>query len=221
MKQTHTPARFRLDTLVDALCEPLTQLLQNKAFFFSDTKPSSLDCLALAYLSLALKPAVAQAWLAQGMRSRHGILCDWVDGRLSLLFGESHAPSVDKIDTVASTAMLPWTPPPQRNIGSALLNHTLQALPFYPQSNILITTSSSTNEKPTQRLTSNNNITPSHSFPSKLPPLLATLGAGAAIIAGYFVYAGVDRQEPEKHKLEDMGEAGAMLAGIDFGGTGF
>lgn len=51
---------------------------------------------------------------------------------------------------------------------------------------------------------------------SLLLPTIAVAGTAIAAAAGYFLYSSMEA-EPEKRRLEDMGEAGALFAGLHFG----
>lgn len=218
MKEKQSSARFKLDALVDAAFRPLQQLLGKKKWMLSQERASSLDCLALGYLSLALIPEMPQSWLAEGLRGRYPDLCRYVENGVKEIFGgkvtvEDALPSSTEeqpeLTQRPSGTALPWRAP-ERNLGSAgasILNSTRDSVPFYKRT--AVTTSS------TQTLHSTD--APPHSLTSTLlPPLLASAGAVAAI-ASYFFYISLSAQEPENRTLSDMGEAGAMFAGLDFG----
>lgn len=219
MKEKQSSARFKLDALVDAAFKPLQQLLGKKKWMLSDERATSLDCLALGYLSLALIPEVPQSWLAEGLRGRYPDLCKYMEDGLKEVFGgkvivEDVLPSpTEEQSTMTqgkSEMALPWKAP-ERNIGSAgasILNSTLDSVPFYKRT--IVTTSST---QPTHSPDA-----PPHSLTSTLlPPLLASAGAVAAI-ASYLLYSSLSTQEPENRRLSDMGEAGAMFAGLNFEG---
>ena len=218
VKEKQSSARFKLDALVDATFKPLQQLLGKKKWLLSNERASSLDCLALGYLSLALAPEMPQSWLAEGLRGRYPNLCKYVEGGVREVFGgkvevEDALPrsSRDQSATAQghSETVLPWRAPNQ-NMGSAgasILSSTLASVPFYKRN--IVTTS------PTQPPHSTD--APPHTLASTLlPPLLASAGAAAAI-AGYLLYSNLSTQETATRKLSDMGEAGAMFAGLTFG----
>ena len=215
MKEKQSSARFKLDALVDAAFRPLQQLLGKKKWMLSQEKASSLDCLALGYLSLALIPEVPQSWLAEGLRGRFPDLCKYVEDGVKEIFGgkvtvEDTLPSSTEERTQGpSGTALPWRAP-ERNFvsaGASILNSTRESVPFYKRTTVI---NSSTQ-------TPHSTDAPPHSLTSTLlPPLLASAGAVAAI-ASYFLYFGFSAQESEKRTLSDMGEAGAMFAGLDFG----
>lgn len=218
MQEKQSSARFRLDALVDAAFKPLQQLLGKKKWMLSDERASSLDCLALGYLSLALIPEVPQSWLAEGLRGRCPELCKYMENGVTEVFGDQVTVDTallgptEEQSTMThgnSETALPWRAP-VRNVGSAgasILNSTLDSLPFYKST--FITTSS---PKPPHSTDA-----PPHTLTSTLlPPLFVSAGAIAAI-ASYVLYSSLSAQEPERRKLSDMGEAGAMFSGLDFG----
>ena len=181
----------------------------------SDERPCSLDCLALGYLSLAMIPDLPQSWLAEGMRERYPDLCRYVEDGTQEVFGggvtlEDALPSSREDQSATpreqSKTPLPWRAP-NYNISASLLNSTLDLLPFYKRTFVTLpsTQPPHSSDAPPHTLTS-----------TILPPLLASAGALAAI-AGYLVYANLSTQEPEKRKLSDMGEAGALFASLGFG----
>jgi hypothetical protein len=78
LDQARHAQKIRLDALVTAALEPLHELLGDKAYLLSDERPSSLDCVAFAYLALGLLPDVPQPWFAQTLRAKFGRLCRYV-----------------------------------------------------------------------------------------------------------------------------------------------
>ena len=181
----------------------------------SDERPCSLDCLVLGYLSLAMIPDLPQSWLAEGMRERFPDLCRYIEDGIQEVFGggltpEDALPNSTKDQFVTSQQQskttLPWRAP-NHNISASLLINTLDLLPFYKRTTV---TTSSTQPP-------HSSDAPPHTLTSTLlSPVLASAGAVAAI-AGYLVYANLSTQEPERRKLSDMGEAGALFASLGFG----
>ena len=158
-----------------------------------------------------------QSWLAEGLRGRYPNLCKYLEDGIKEVFGgevtlQDAFPSSTEIQS-ATTAQgprattLPWTAAPHHNISASILNSTLDVVPFYKRTTITTpsTQPPSASDAPPHTLTS-----------TPLLPLLASAGAVAAI-ASYLVYSNTSTQEPEKRKLSDMGEAGALFAGLDFG----
>ncbi|CAZ83161.1 unnamed protein product [Tuber melanosporum] len=65
----------------------MQSLLGGRTYFFGD-KPSSLDCLAAGYLSLALYAELPNGWLREEMLARHHGLCKYVDGVRGQMLGD-------------------------------------------------------------------------------------------------------------------------------------
>lgn len=229
VKRPQHAARFRLDALADAFLGPLQQLLGKKSYMLSDDQPSSLDCVALAYLALAYTPQLPHAWLREIMTARYPELCAYVD-RLSVgIFGGpvhvSHAllgleDDSDKADTnphTGSRDFLPWRRPEQQNFtaaGSAFLYATLKSLPLaqtLQRSNILL------DEKVAEGRRPGVTYDPNLKQDKILLPLLA-LGSTIAALGAYLFYSS-NLSEPasQGNSLSAMGEAGAMLDMAAFG----
>lgn len=216
VREKSSGTRFKCDALVDAACGPLQKLLDGKKYLLSDDHPSSLDCLALAYLALALKPDLPQNWLQKGVKTRYPDLCAYVERGVQACFGGEvsvqHAQLTGSVETMSEMkrTKLPWKAPSQQGLqaaASTVLHSILSAVPFSSQSS---TTTTTLNKE------SNSSDTPTTDS-ALLPPIAAASTAIAAAAAGYLLYSFSDI-EPEVRKLEDMGEAGAVFAGLDFGG---
>ena len=160
-------------------------------------------------------PDLPQSWLAEGMRERYPDLCSYIEVGIQEVFGgevtlkdalPSSTGDPSATPQEQSRTTLPWRAP-KHNISASLLNSTLDLLPFYKRTTI---TAPSTQPP-------HSSDAPPHTLTSTLlPPLLASAGAVAAI-AGYLVYANFSTQEPERRKLSDLGEAGALFASLGFG----
>ncbi len=222
VREKSSGTRFKCDALVDAACGPLQKLLDGKKYLLSDEHPSSLDCLALAYLALALKPELPQNWLQEGIKTRYPDLCAYVERGLHESFGSDvsvqDAQLTEPIEQTSDMkrTKLPWKAPSQQGLqaaASTVLHSILSAVPLSSHSS-----TTTTNQKE-----SNSSTTTTTNSPL-LPPIIAASTALAAAAAGYLLYSFSisipdAKPEPEKRrKLEDMGEAGAVFAGLDFGG---
>lgn len=237
VKRKGSEKRFKLDALVDVACRPLKQLLGKRRYLLSDETATSLDCLALGYLALALKPDVPQKWLQEGLRDRYPSLCAYVERGIEECFGGKvrvedaliHTMTQESSSTTTnqegqppaaapdtdSPPKLPWHPPHQSTIPAAIptvLHSIKDALPL-----------NSTTTLPTKS-SANDSIPPADSqtkTPSSIltaTTTLATIAALTASVASYALYTFLAAShQPDRKRLEDMGEAGAMLAGIDFG----
>ena len=52
-----------------------------------------------------------------------------------------------------------------------------------------------------------------------LPAVVAVTTTAVAAVVGFLYYAAGDKNLEKKKRLSDMGEAGALFAGLDFGGA--
>ena len=220
VRQPQHAAQFRLDALAEAALEPLSELLGNNCFFLTEERMTSLDCLAMGYLSLAFLPKMPQPWLADTMRKKYPNLCKFVNKGIGHCFqgpvtlDDARLPPdpepVMQPDYESSKDLrLPWIPPPASNLLSTsqfVLDRTLSSLPFVfalRQDKVL--------------LPSGNNDPPLAAPPFILPTL-AGLGAAAAVAGSYLLYSSQNPSSvSENRKREDTGEVGKMLAGLDFG----
>ncbi|CAL8576651.1 hypothetical protein XPA_002518 [Xanthoria parietina] len=147
-KRGQHAARFRLDRFAEGCLEPLNDLLKGKQYLLSSDKQrmTSLDCLALGYLALALVPAMPQPWLANKMKGSYPDLCRYVDDGVRKCFGLDFAVVAaggrhqgrtgdDTSDgtTTTRTTGLPWqTPTPDTKIAlTARLLPLLSTLPLF------------------------------------------------------------------------------------------
>lgn len=153
IKQASLASRIRLDGVADAFFHPLEQLLGKKRYLLSEELPSSLDCLAFAYMALALIPILPDPWLATSM-SRYPTLCAYVHALNQRFWGGSidingAIPKTWSGDEAAGSTLsqkqesrnpgsLPWKESRQGGSipvvllsgGGALLEYTLGSLPF-------------------------------------------------------------------------------------------
>ena len=229
VKQPQHAARFRLDALADALFRPLQQLLGNKQYLLSVENPSSLDCMAFAYLALALTPQMPHPWVAEAMKTRYPALCKYVDRLSKEFFGGPVAVSdalltsdeqqaKSKFSPHAGTSKaLPWGKPEPKTLGalgSSLLGGTVWSLPLvehFRESNILLEDDDTEVRGPTRtRETTVKNF-------GIAPPLLAALSTIAAIGAYAFYFSFSNEPPPQRSTLSNMGEAGALLDLAAFG----
>lgn len=117
-------ARIKLDNLANNFFEPL-QALRGKKRFFLTPFLTSLDCLALGYLSLALLPDLPSPWLANCMRKRFPQLCAFVHDLQKSFFGGSVGlkdAGIGKMSEESRREMgkgaLPWAPSATGGIAS-------------------------------------------------------------------------------------------------------
>ena len=233
LKQPQHAARFQLDALIEGFCEPLQDLLARKKYFFSNEYMSSLDCLALGYLSLAIVPEVPQTWLADTMKEKYQGLYEYMKNGVEDCFGgkidvkdallkKPDNPTNDARPTSGeSKKALPWREPTQKGFtssGRVVLQDTFGSLPLAGifQQKVLT--------KADSKATTHDKALLSSSQQRMLPAVFA-VGSAVAAMASYLFYSGFFTfstiqddhcSVPEKRSLSDMGEAGAMLATANF-----
>ncbi|KAJ5174720.1 uncharacterized protein N7482_000597 [Penicillium canariense] len=128
---------FRLDALTGEFFEPLEAMLGQKTYLLAatgDDAPSSLDCIALGYLSLALVPELTFPWLRDAMRTKSPLLAEYTERVRQRCFGQApvevaHAFSPQS----APSSQLPWRTPSRISVaavGSTLLDTLADATPL-------------------------------------------------------------------------------------------
>ncbi|EKG15501.1 Mitochondrial outer membrane translocase complex Tom37/Metaxin [Macrophomina phaseolina MS6] len=98
LSQPEYAARFKLDALANDCLVPLDALLgqnEDKELLLSPPHPTTLDCLALGYLSLMLYPELPSPWLADTLRVRFPRLAAYTDRMRALTIGSVDAKPSD------------------------------------------------------------------------------------------------------------------------------
>lgn len=210
-------AQIRLDSLARNFLQPLQDLLGDKKYLVSDSQLSSLDCLALGYLSLMLLPELPQPWLSKAVRTKFPRLSAWTQDSRAGVFG----PVVTVDDALLSNdgdasarekkpqeSFLPWVAPKNGGVigvGGAYLATLADSIPIVGQYR------RSTRERQLGKEPANE-----HS-----PPWQAVAVAGGAIasvglLVGYLFHHGVislgNEPASEKNGLDAYGEAGSAFS---------
>ncbi|KAJ5693134.1 hypothetical protein N7462_002557 [Penicillium macrosclerotiorum] len=135
--RTAQQSHFRLEALTGEFFEPLEAMLGKKPYLLAmneDDAPSSLDCIALGYLSLALVPELTFPWLRDAMRTKAPLLAEYTTRMCRRAFGEgavdiAHAFSPQS----APSSPLPWRAPGRISVaavGSTLLSTLADSTPI-------------------------------------------------------------------------------------------
>lgn len=128
--------QFKLDALTSEVFEPLEALLSGKTYLLSNDRATSLDCLALGFLSLALIPDLPYPWLRESMQAKAPGLARYTEGMRQRCFGGSVELSdvfSDEKKITQTQSKLPWRAPERATfskIGSTLLNTLADATPI-------------------------------------------------------------------------------------------
>lgn len=211
-------ARIKLDALATSYFEPLQKIKAEKPYFVSDSQFSSLDCLALGYLSLMLVPELPQPWLAKVMRSKFPALCSWTTQTMDSVFGGS----VDVGDALltagadknsAQKAHLPWAQPKNGGAlgsGKVFLSSMADSIPVVGQL------------RRNTRMRQHGGKTLDDELQGSSWQSLAVVGsliASLGLVAGYMFQQGFISlpyaAEPEKERrpgFDAFGDAGAVLS---------
>lgn len=143
LSKTAQQNRIRLEGITEAFVKPLEELREKKRYLLSDELPSSLDCLALGYLSLAIIPELPYPWLRDAIKPQTPGLVGYTERLRSHCFGGTVDVAValslpSSNDTHPQTGTLrhhhelPWQAPEQLNvagIGLRMWNTLLDSIP--------------------------------------------------------------------------------------------
>ncbi|TPX22565.1 hypothetical protein DIZ76_014441 [Coccidioides immitis] len=111
-------SRIRLEGLTASFVEPLQEMLEKKGYLLSDNIPSSLDCLALGYLSLAMVPELPFPWLKDDIQAQAPRLGAYVKKLGTRCFGGSvDAAAVLSGIQAGTGSRLPWQIPERISLG--------------------------------------------------------------------------------------------------------
>ncbi|KAL2864159.1 glutathione S-transferase family protein [Aspergillus lucknowensis] len=198
--------QFRLDALTGDLFGPLEELLGDKTHLLSERGPSSLDCLAVGYLSLALVPELPHAWLRDLMLRKAPRLSQFVERLRRELYG-----TVNVSDAFANggNSPLPWRAPERARlatIGSTLLNSLADATPILKDirmNNRLRETAESA-DSGLSELESRSLSAYAQAQGRDTLLSIATVVGGLTALAGYMVHVGAfSPQDVGEHKHDE------------------
>jgi sorting and assembly machinery component 37 len=208
--------QFRLVALTADFFEPLEAMLaRTKTHLLPADKdnktPSSLDCLALAYLSLALVPDLAFPWLRDAMRSKAPLLAAYTERMRARCLGEDVTPA--QAFSPEQPSALPWRAPERISasaVGKTLLGTLADNTPFLSevrQNRRLkraVESDESFSSVEKQALSSYADASTKDMFVS-----IAAVVAGTAALVGYMVHVGLlsvsTRGAEEEESEEDAG----------------
>ncbi|KAL8931974.1 MAG: hypothetical protein Q9216_007007 [Gyalolechia sp. 2 TL-2023] len=218
LKLPQHATRFRLDTLAESFFGPLSQLQQGKKYLTSEGRMTSLDCLALGYLSLALLPEVPQPWLSQSMKSRYPSLCHYVEDLAEKCFGSRRSQKAGRGLGENSIPRLPWRDSSAETMSMMIrIRSSLESLPYV---------GALYQPTPIQESTAK-----THEELSRVPVVpTAFVGFAASVTAlvSFYLFTGeipsafgvlpwLFNTHRRSHRLlSDMGDAGVMLGAVNF-----
>lgn len=131
--------QFKLHRLTAEFLGRAEELLGSKPYMLSSKKqPSSVDCLALAYLCLALVPDMPHAWLRESLKSKSPALVDYTQRLRRQCFGVVELADAglgqrqQQQQADANATALPWRAPQRvslSQLGSTLLATFADSIP--------------------------------------------------------------------------------------------
>ena len=173
---------------------------------------SSLDCLALGYLSLMLIPELPQPWLRRTMRTKFPGFCAWTKELRREVFGPDAWIEYALSPKENEKSHLPWKAPVNNGvvaIGGMFLSSVADSIPVFGQL------------RRNTRMRQHGGKTPEEEESSswRAITVLSSILAGVGLLAGYMFHQGMislpSSEEPERSRggrLGAFGEAGDMLS---------
>lgn len=256
-----TAARIRLQALTENVLDPLAALLtqndstsssdHNRGYLLSPSQPSSLDCIAVAYLALFLLPAVPHPFLAMTLQDKYPGLVSYIRKGVKQFYGgavtledahrgmqtaggrdendEINLSAYNHEETGNGKAVLAWrdaAPASAMSSAGLVLREVIGSVPILGpllKPNPVL----QYDESHDPSLKSASLITPL----GLLPTILAVV-AGVGALGTALLYSGAlefgrgdgslyDRHSGKRTGLADMGEAGEVLALGSFGRVGY
>lgn len=232
--------QFRLSALTTAFFAPLEDLLSNKPFLLTTTQLSSLDCLAIGHLSLALFPEVPHPWLQTALKDKFPLLASYTDRVSRACFGPPVSPSnylstapADPRRKAYEAEPLPWVAveqPSLTSVGATLLDSIADSLPLVSSIRAHARLRHAATDPDLDPLHKANLRKFSNNQRKEFLSQVVTVVAGISAMVGYMYYHGVLTLEAEEkeevveaeyvHDAGDpgpvaIGEAGSFLFGVE------
>ncbi|KAL2823692.1 Tom37 C-terminal domain-containing protein [Aspergillus cavernicola] len=207
--RTSQQNQFRLEALTAELFQPLEEALGDKTNFLSgQAARSSLDCLAVGYLSLALVPDLPHKWLRNSMQRKAPRLSQHIDRMRRELYG-----TVNVSDAFSSSggSSLPWQAPDRARlvtVGTTLLNSLADATPILKdiRLNNRLRETAEASDSGLSPVESQSLAAYARGQSKDTLLSIATVIGGVAALLGYMVHVGVfsaqEEGEEEDHEQE-------------------
>jgi sorting and assembly machinery component 37 len=226
--------QFRLESLTSAFFAPLQDLLAQKPFLLGTAQLSSLDCLAVGHLSLALFPEVPHPWLQTSLKDKFPFLASYTERISRACFGPpinalNYIPTVpnDPRRKAFETDPLPWVAaqtPSLTSVGATILENIADSLPVISQIRTNNRLRHAAADPDLAHMERSNLKTLSANQRKEFLSQVVTVVAGISAFVGYMYYHGVltpeaDYEEDKAEEIKEasnpgpFGEAGALLFG--------
>ncbi|KAE8350219.1 Tom37 C-terminal domain-containing protein [Aspergillus coremiiformis] len=220
--------QFRLDAVTEELFEPLEEILGDKVYLLTGESdgPSSLDCLAVGYLSLALVPDLSFPWLRDAMKSKAPRVTAYTERMRQRCYGlgadVSHAYSASP----NSGSSLPWRAPERARLATlrttlfnAFADNTPILKDIRAQDRLRVAA-----ESPDSGLSEHDGQTLSTFAKSQKKDILVNIAyavGGVAALIGYMAYEGFFTSETGDEAKDDDFENDEMNPTLDIDSDSF
>lgn len=112
LSKTAQQNRIRLEGITEDFAVPLEEMLEKRqvggGYLLSDDLPSSVDCLALGYLALAIKPEVPFSWLRECIGDKAPQLAAYVERLSAQCFPGEDVDVETALSGQGGGTLLPW-----------------------------------------------------------------------------------------------------------------
>ena len=213
--KTSQQNQFKVEALTAEIFEPLEEMLtrngtqKGKGYFIGNDAPTSLDAVAVGYLSLTLIPDLQHPWLRDAMRSKAPVLSAYTSRLRSKCFGDiSITPSLALSPSPNTPTALPWTAPERPSlpkIGTTILNTVADATPIWKdfRTNARIKSMAESKDSGLSEQESKTLSEFAKQSRSDLVLSIATVGAGVVALVGYMVSVGLFAGNAEETEVEE------------------
>lgn len=227
-RSTHR-SQFRLDAITARFGEPLQELLGQKMYFFSETSMSSLDCLALGYLSLALIPQLSHPWLHETLKPKFSALAVYAERVSQKCFQtpvnvsnalvnvkEQAKESPHGKGATPHASSLPWQAPARASmstIGYTVLQNMADSTPILKQFRANERLKQAATDAELGDLESKQLEAIAKAMRREQYSQIVTVATGISAFIGYLFYTGIVSlpKREESDEKPDFGEAGELL----------
>ncbi|KAL4878382.1 Tom37 C-terminal domain-containing protein [Aspergillus karnatakaensis] len=223
--RTSQQNQFRIEALTGELFLPLEELLDDKTYLLSNRAPSSLDCLAVGYLGLALVPDLPHQWLHDSMRRKAPRLSQYVERMRQQLYGNVHVS--DAFKAAGDSTSLPWQAPERASFGSvgtSLLTSLADSTPILKdiRMNNRLREAAESSDSGLSDIESKSLSAYARGQGKDTLLSVATVVGGIAALVGYMAHVGVfsAQEEEEYYEEEPQMVLPESLNVGDFLGTG-
>lgn len=214
--QTSHQNQFRLEALTAEFFEPLEAMLGKKAYLLTadeDDLPSSLDCIALGYLALALVPELTFPWLRDSMQAKAPLLSAYTERLRRRCFGDAPVEVAHAFSPqTAPSSSLPWRAPERISVaavGSTLVNTLADSTPILRgfRMNSRLKQAAQTQDSELSAVEQQTISVYTDALKKDTLVSIATVVGGLAALVGYMVHIGAisfGTQTAEAEEEEDV-----------------